>query len=61
MLRDLGDIAEAVVGQLGRSDADIAVTLEIEATSTAGFDDDVRRTINENAQTLKFDTNEFEE
>jgi Swt1-like HEPN/Protein of unknown function (DUF499) len=61
MLRDLGDIAEAVVGQLGRADADVAVTLEIEATSTTGFDDDVRRTISENAQTLKFESQEFEE
>jgi hypothetical protein len=61
MLRDLGDIAEAVVAQLGRADAEVTLTLEIEATVEAGFAEDVRRTVGENARTLKFDTHEFEE
>jgi hypothetical protein len=61
MLRDLGDIADAVVAQLGRADASITVSVEIEATSEQGFPDDVRRTVRENARTLKFDTHEFEE
>lgn len=61
MLRDLGDIAEAVVGQLGREDAGVRITVEIEATAEAGFGDDVRRTVSENARTLRFETHEFEE
>jgi hypothetical protein len=31
-----------------------------EATSPNGFDDDVRRTVTENARTLGFDAHEFE-
>ncbi|MGH8930348.1 MAG: AAA+ family ATPase, partial [Egibacteraceae bacterium] len=61
MLRDLGDIAEAIVAQLGRANADVVITLEVEASATKGFDDDVRRTVSENARTLKFDTHEFED
>ena len=60
MLRDLGEIADAIVAQLGRTDADINIAIEIEATSNAGFSDDIRRTVSENARTLKFDTHEFE-
>jgi hypothetical protein len=61
MLRDLGDIADAVVGQLGRADAEVTITVEIEAIAEGGFSDDVRRTVSENARTLKFDAHEFEE
>ena len=60
MLRDLGDIAEAIVKQLGRADADVTITVEIEATTEGGFEEDIRRTVDENARTLKFDTHEFE-
>lgn len=60
MLRDLGDIADAIVGQLSRADALVKITVEIEATAVAGFGDDVRRTVSENARTLKFETHEFE-
>lgn len=60
LLRDVSDITDAIVQQLGRAgDADVSITIEIEATS-AGFDDDVRRTVTENAHTLRFDTHEFE-
>jgi hypothetical protein len=61
MLRDMGDIADAIVGQLGRANADVSITVEIEARAADGFDEDVRRTISENARTLKFVTHEFEE
>jgi predicted AAA+ superfamily ATPase len=61
MLRDVGDIADAIVAQLGRADASLTVTIEIEARAEDGFPDDVRRTVSENARTLKFDTHEFEE
>ena len=61
MLRDVNDITDAIVRQLGRApDARVSVTVEIEATSAGGFDDDVRRTVTENARTLRFDTHEFE-
>jgi hypothetical protein len=60
LLRDVSDITDAIVQQLGRAgNANVSVTIEIEATS-GGFDDDVRRTVTENARTLRFDTHEFE-
>lgn len=60
-LRDLGDIADAIVQQLGRApDAEVSITVEIAAASSGGFDDDVRRTVTENAHTLEFDTHQFE-
>ncbi|MDQ6838930.1 MAG: Swt1 family HEPN domain-containing protein [Actinomycetota bacterium] len=61
MLRDLGDIADAIVGQLGRAQANVTIVVEIEATAAEGFPDDVRRTVSENARTLKFQTQEFED
>jgi hypothetical protein len=61
MLRDVGEIADAIVTQLGRADASVTVTVEIEAHAEDGFPEDVRRTVSENARTLKFDTHEFEE
>jgi predicted AAA+ superfamily ATPase len=61
MLRDLGEIADAIVAQLGRADADIRITVEVEAQADEGFSDDVRRTVSENARTLKFDSHEFED
>jgi hypothetical protein len=39
----------------------VTITVEIEATAQGGFGDDVRRTVSENARTLKFETHEFEE
>jgi uncharacterized protein len=61
MLRDLGDIADAIVAQLGRAEAVVTITLEIEAIADKGFADDVLRTVSENARTLKFETYEFED
>jgi predicted AAA+ superfamily ATPase len=61
MLRDLSDIADGIVVQLGNAGANVVVTLEIEAVADKGFTGEVRRTISENAQTLKFDSHEFEE
>ncbi len=61
MLRDLGEIAESIVKQLGRADASVTITVEIEATAEGGFSEDVRRAVDENARTLKFDTHEFED
>jgi hypothetical protein len=61
MLRDLGEIAEAIVKQLGRAEANVTITVEIEATVEGGFTEDVRRAVDENARTLNFDTHEFED
>jgi len=61
MLRDLGEIAEAIVAQLDRAGANVTVSVEIEATTDDGFPDDVRRTVSENARTLKFEAHEFED
>jgi hypothetical protein len=61
MLRDLGEIADAIVTQLGRAEAEVKITIEVEAIAKDGFDDDVRRTVSENARTLKFETHEFED
>lgn len=61
MLRDLGEIAEAIVAQLARAGANVTISVEIEATTEDGFPDDVRRTVSENARTLKFEAHEFED
>ncbi|MDA8312150.1 MAG: Swt1 family HEPN domain-containing protein [Actinomycetota bacterium] len=61
MIRDVGDVADTIVTQLGRPDATVRITLEIEATASEGFPEDVRQTVDENARTLKFDIHEFED
>ena len=61
VMRDIGEIAEAIVTQLGRADASVTINVEIEATAEGGFSEDIRRTVDENARTLKFDTHEFED
>lgn len=61
MTRDVADIADAIVNQLGRADAAVTITVEIDATTDRGFPEDVQRTIGENARTLKFDIYEFED
>ena len=61
VVRDIGEIAEAIVTQLGRADASVTINVEIEATAEGGFSEDIRRTVDENARTLKFNTHEFEE
>jgi hypothetical protein len=61
LVRDIGDIAEAIIQQLGRVNAEVTITVEIEASQPAGFGDDIQRTITENARTLRFQTEEFEE
>jgi predicted AAA+ superfamily ATPase len=61
-LRDLGQIVESVVQQLTRIDgAEVTLHFEVDARAPGGFPDDVRRTVSENARTLKFDSHEFEE
>jgi predicted AAA+ superfamily ATPase len=62
LLRDVGDIAEAIVRQLGKAGkTEIRITLEVDADSESGFPEDVQRTVTENARTLRFESHEFEE
>jgi hypothetical protein len=59
--RDASRIAEEVVSHLAKlPDTDVTITLEVEARSPSGFPEDVRRTVSENARTLRFDVQEFE-
>lgn len=61
MLRDIGDVADAIVAPLGRADAEMNIVIEISARSDNGFSEEIRRAVTENARTLKFESHEFEE
>jgi predicted AAA+ superfamily ATPase len=62
LIRDVGDIAEAIVRQLGKAGkTEVRITLEIDATSESGFSDEIQRTVTENARTLRFESHEFED
>jgi urease alpha subunit len=62
LIRDVGDIAEAIVRQLEKAGkTEVQITLEIDATSESGFPEDIQRTVTENARTLRFESHEFEE
>ena len=54
-------LADEVLAPLGSTPGvELTVTVEIEATSTEGFDEAKVRTVSENASTLKFDQSGFE-
>ena len=60
--RDAGKIAEEVISHLvGQVGADLSVILEIEAKLPGGAPDQVVRIVTENARTLKFISQGFEE
>jgi hypothetical protein len=60
--RDASKIADEVVAHLaGLVGAKVEVTLEVEAEIPAGVPDHVVRTVTENARTLKFKSQGFEE
>src|SRR6266568_2671407 len=60
--RDAGRIAEEIVQHLAtQRDARVSLTLEIEAELPDGAPDSVVRTVTENARTLKFKNQGFEE
>jgi len=62
MAKDSGEIAQAIVQHLASLiDADVTVTLEVQANMPGGAPDSVVRTISEKARTLKFDSSNFEE
>ena len=59
--RVAADIADGIVDRLARvHGARVAVTIEVEGNSPDGFDDNVQRTVTENAATLKFADGDFE-
>jgi predicted AAA+ superfamily ATPase len=60
--RDAGRIAEEVLQHLATlPDAEVEVTLEIQATMPGGAPEKIVRTVSENARTLKFESQGFEE
>jgi hypothetical protein len=60
--RDASNVAEEIVQHLaGRPGAEVEVTLEINAYLPEGAPDDVVRTVTENAATLRFTSQGFEE
>ena len=60
--RDAGKVAEEILQHLaGMVDSNVQVSLEIHAERPNGFPYDVVRTVTENAKTLKFKTQGFEE
>ncbi|MBE9136925.1 DUF499 domain-containing protein [Nodosilinea sp. LEGE 07088] len=60
--RDFDQVADAVLQHLiGQVGATVSIRIEIEATADQGFSESVMRTVTENANTLKFSTQEFEE
>ena len=59
---EVGRIAEEVIAHMaGLKGADVKLTLEVEATMPEGAPERVVRTVTENARTLKFKTQGFEE
>jgi hypothetical protein len=60
--RDASRVADEVISHLsGLMDANVRVTLEIEAEIPNGAPDNVVRTVTENGRTLKFDNQGFEQ
>lgn len=59
--RDASRIADEVIAHLaGQVEAEVTVTLEIEATLPGGASDQIVRTVTENGRTLKFSSQGFE-
>ncbi len=60
--RDASRIADEVIAHLaGQVDAEVTVTLEIEASLPNGASDQIVRTVTENSRTLKFSSQGFEQ
>jgi len=61
LARDAGKLAEEVVAHLNALEGtDIDVTIEINATNSAGFGESLRTLVEENAQALRFQQHGFE-
>jgi len=54
-------VADEVLAHLRTEGVHLTVRVEIEATSTTGFDETKVRTVSENANTLKFEQSGFED
>lgn len=60
--KQFADLVDEVVLQFtARSGVAVSVTVEISASSAAGFDDELQRSVKENCSVLRFTTAEFEE
>jgi hypothetical protein len=60
-LKDFGRTAQEVIEHLtGLVDADVEITVEIDASRAEGLPDEVARTVMENARTLKFERQELD-
>ena len=56
------EISEEVLQHFAaRSDVKLQISIEIEAESEEGFDEQIQRTVRENATQLQFDSRDFEE
>ena len=59
---DFSTIAQEIIQHFScKLGTRVNITLEIEAISDKGFDDSLRRTVQENSRTLNFNHAEFEE
>ena len=60
--RDIGNVTREIIDRLVGAGAKLEITIDIQATKTAGFDESEVRTISENTRVLKFDPSSgFEE
>jgi hypothetical protein len=58
---EFGRVVQEVIAHLGDASTKIEVTIEISASAPEGFDEPVIRTVTENARTLHFSDQGFEE
>lgn len=58
---DFAKVAQEVLANLVAAGADVSISLSVDAVSPSGFTEQQVRTIRENASTLKFSTNAFEQ
>ena len=59
---DFAMIIDEVIQQFtSRLGVDVTISVEVQANSAMGFDDNLQRAIKENCKVLKFNTAEFEE
>jgi hypothetical protein len=58
---EFGQVANEVIEHLQRAGATLTIRVEVEAELGPGFPEGTRRTVSENASTLKFTQSGFEE
>lgn len=56
-----GDVVDEIIMLLNRPDVRLKISVEIEAESEGGFDDNIQRAVRENCNQLKFKNGGFEE